>query len=153
MKTFKTQRLLLGFGVLGVGTLLGSFETAQAAPQHRPTAPISQVQFRPHGGDRRAPHNSPDRDNAARYHDRRNGFIPNKFTPNRVGQVFQSVTGVVTNDLDGNDFILRTAGGNLRVMMQSGEPGSLNQGDRVQVSGYYQNGTFQAQNLSFLRNR
>lgn len=72
--------------------------------------------------------------------------------------VFQNSTrvleGVVTNDTAGNDFVLRTSNGQqVRVYVQTGEPGALSRGDTVRVSGYSSNGIFYAQNTRILYNR
>lgn len=198
--TPKTHRILLGLGLLGASTLLGTLPSAQAAPQ--PGAPkgapakVTQVQYHP--GDRPSDrHDNDQRDNGPRNNDSRNnahndtarpdfnhngpGFGQPGFNPrdnSREGHPFgadnrgpigsnrpfnagnfggsnrngnaQTISGTVTNDLKGNDFILN---GSTRVIMASGQPGNLNQGDRVQVSGYYSNGVFRAQHLTFLRNR
>ena len=207
--TPKTHRILLGLGLLGVSSLLGTLPSAQAAPQ--PGAPkgapakVTQVQYHPsdrHDNDRPGDrsgdrHDNDQQDNGPRTNDSRNndhhedarpnfnhngpGFGQPGFNPrdnsrddhpfgsdnrgpigsnrplnaggfggsNRNGST-QTLSGTVTNDLKGNDFILN---GSTRVMMASGQPGSLNQGDHVQVSGYYSNGVFRAQHLTFLRNR
>ena len=70
------------------------------------------------------------------------------------GNNFRTLEGTVTNDLDGNDFNIRTYNGQIvRVLMPNGEPGSLSRGDLVRVSGTYSGNTFNARTATILNNR
>ncbi len=69
-------------------------------------------------------------------------------------QSLRTLEGVVTNDVRGQGFVLRSSsGGQTRVQVQGGQPNRLSHGDVVRVYGYSTNGTFYAQNLAILRNR
>lgn len=64
-----------------------------------------------------------------------------------------TLTGVVTRDLSGDYFELRTDS-NRTIRVNVGrydEPRSLDRGDRVRVTGYLRNGVFTARNIEFLR--
>ncbi|PQV64082.1 hypothetical protein B1R32_107107 [Abditibacterium utsteinense] len=86
----------------------------------------------------------------------------NRPTYNRSGyqngynnsQTGRTVQGIVLNDLSGNDFTLRTNNGQtVRVLVPSGEPGSVSRGDTVRATGSYNGGTFVARSATVLRNR
>ncbi len=62
--------------------------------------------------------------------------------------------GVVLQDLNGNDFTIRTGAGQIvRVLAVNGESSRISRGDTVRVSGIYSGSTFRAQSVSILRNR
>lgn len=62
--------------------------------------------------------------------------------------------GTVLNDLSGNDFTLRTNGGQVvRVVAVRGESGRISRGDKVRVTGTYSGSTFRANSVSILKNR
>lgn len=148
MKTTKTHGILLGLGVLGIGTLLGvgSTPNANAAPgvtrktvvRTTRTVQVQPVQYR-------RPVRRPVRPNRP--------YRPVR--PVRPSQVNQTFNGRVTNDLKGNDFIMRADNGRtIRVLALRGEPGGLDRNDRVQVFGYFNaNGVLQASRVTVLRNR
>ncbi len=78
---------------------------------------------------------------------------PNYNRPgNNNGQ--RSVEGVVTQDLDGNDFLIRASNGRIvRVLAFNGENGSISRGDTVRAFGSYSNSIFRASSVTILRNR
>ncbi len=89
-----------------------------------------------------------------------NGYVrpgynrPGYVRPGYQNQNTRTLEGVVLNDLNGNDFTIRTnSGQTVRVLVPSGEPGSLSRGDTVRVSGNNQGGTFVARSIDILRNR
>jgi len=64
-----------------------------------------------------------------------------------------TITGVVTRDLAGDYFELRTDN-NRTIRVNVGrydEPRSLDRGDRVRVTGHSRNGVFTARNIEFIR--
>lgn len=67
----------------------------------------------------------------------------------------RSLSGVVTRDLSGDRFEIRTDNGRVvRVnLRQEVEPGRLTRGDRVRVNGRFENGVFFADDLDILDNR
>ncbi len=72
----------------------------------------------------------------------------------RSGRTYQLLTGRVTNNYRGNDFLLMIdRGSTYRIRVLAGKPRSVSYGDRVQVYGYYRGGVFQAQRFRMLRNR
>jgi hypothetical protein len=103
--------------------------------------------------------NKSNRNNTNRRYDysRRNGYVPrNGYAPRSdyTRRDFRTLDGVVTNDLRGRRFSLRTSAGRTTVVqLQGGEPNRLSRGDRIRVSGYFANGYFAATSLNILRNR
>jgi hypothetical protein len=90
--------------------------------------------------------------NNGRYNNRNNGNYNNGRYNNY--NRFRTLEGVVTNDLSGNGFIMRTGNGyNVRVVVQGGEPNRLDERDRVRVYGTMNGNVFVARNLSILRDR
>lgn len=73
---------------------------------------------------------------------------------NYGGNNATSLDGIVTNDLSGNDFLVRLSNGReIKVYAQRGEPGSVSRGDTVRVSGRYSGSTFLADRVTVVRNR
>ncbi|HEX8237537.1 MAG TPA: hypothetical protein VF600_16385 [Abditibacteriaceae bacterium] len=67
---------------------------------------------------------------------------------------FRTLEGIVTQDLRGNEFQLRTTNGQtILVHVRGGEPNHISRGDRVRVYGFLESGFFTASNISFVRNR
>jgi len=66
-----------------------------------------------------------------------------------------TVSGVVTQDLHGREFRMRSADGReFRVIIDAGrEPRALSRNDRVTVNGYFNAGLFIANSLTITRNR
>jgi hypothetical protein len=72
----------------------------------------------------------------------------------RSGRTYQLLTGKVTRNYGGNDFLLMIdRGSTYRIRVLAGKPRSVSYGDRVQVYGYYRGGVFQAQQFKMIRNR
>lgn len=65
----------------------------------------------------------------------------------------RTIRGVVTKNLDGNDFNIRLNNGQIvRVLVPSGEPKRISKGDVVEAYGRSDNGTFRALSASILHN-
>ncbi len=62
-----------------------------------------------------------------------------------------TLTGSVTNDLEGDRFVLRAGGTTYRVLAAWGEPDTLSEGDRVRAYGNCMNGMLHASNVRVLR--
>jgi len=72
----------------------------------------------------------------------------------RSGRTYQLLTGKVTNNYRGDEFLLMIdRGSTYRIRVLAGKPRSVSYGDRVQVYGYYRGGVFQAQRFRMIRNR
>jgi translation initiation factor IF-1 len=67
---------------------------------------------------------------------------------------FRTVEGIVSQDLRGKQFQLRTSNGQfMLVRIQGREPGRISRGDRVRVYGFFESGFFTASNVNVLRDR
>ena len=83
---------------------------------------------------------------------------PNWNRPNNGRPTYSNSTrtieGVVTSDLRGNDFVIRTSSGQtVRVVALRGESGRIDRGDIVRVSGSFSGNTLNARTVSILRDR
>lgn len=82
-----------------------------------------------------------------------NGYRPGYNNGYRPGNSYRTIEGRVVNNLKGNDFIIRTNGGQqVRVIVPSGEPRGLSRGDLVRAYGSYDGGSFRASSANILRN-
>jgi uncharacterized protein YdeI (BOF family) len=78
---------------------------------------------------------------------------PRRSSPPIWNNTNRTLVGIVTRDLAGGSFELRAENGQtFRVRLSRiDEPRSLDRGDRVRVSGQFDNGVFVARNLDFIR--
>jgi hypothetical protein len=129
MKNTNAKGALLGLGLLGAATFVGIAEPA-TAQSHRVVRQGETVVVRERIIVQRA----------AGRNNRRN---------------FTNIEGRVISDSPGNFFVLRRDNGTTQqVRVASGEPRRLSRRDRVRVYGFTnQNGVFQAQSVTILRNR
>ena len=127
----KTNRngALLGLGLLGAAALVGIAQPATAQRprdvQQRSTVVVRERVIVQRAG----------------WRNNRRNFI--------------NIEGRVISDLRGNSFVLRRDNGTTQqVRVASGEPWRLSRRDRVRAYGFTnQNGVFQAQSVTILRNR
>lgn len=137
MNSTNTRKILLGLALLGATTFAGMATSAQAQPRRAARQDVKEARQNLKQA-RKAFRRTPVRSRIVR----------------PVYQRARTLQGVVLNDLDGNDFTIRTnAGRTVRVLVPSGEPSRLSRGDTVSVSGMYQGNTFSARSATILRNR
>jgi hypothetical protein len=77
----------------------------------------------------------------------------NQGSPYR-GNQSSTIEGVVVQDLNGNSFLIRTNNGRqIRVVARGGESRRISRGDIVRAYGSFNGNSFNAQNVSIIRNR
>jgi hypothetical protein len=160
MKKTHRSAILLGMGILCAGTFVTNIESASAAP--------NKYEGRRDDRDRRDRDDRDRRDRDRWDRDRRDrdrrddrrpdwngGYRPNynQGDWNR-GNRSSTLEGVVTQDLKGNSFIIRTNNGRqIRIIARGGESRRISRGDVVRVYGNYAGNSFNAQSVNILRNR
>jgi hypothetical protein len=153
-----TRGILLGLGMIGGATLLGTSTPAQAqAFEPR------QVWVKENGksvkktvlvkkGETYRPNN---RDNRNRNDRNRNNRWDKNKNNNRKNQNNNvTLEGRVVQDLNGNGVILRTPNNrDVRVTFVNGEPNNVNKNDTIRVVGTNRGNTFVARSVTMIRNR
>ncbi|MBV9469299.1 MAG: hypothetical protein JOZ57_08640 [Abitibacteriaceae bacterium] len=143
LKPFAT---LAAMSAVTVAPLIGGSQVAQADPPNHAPA----YGWRGDNNDDYDYRNGDDRDRDYPY----NGG-DGRGNSDRDGYVYgerSTLRGTVTRDLKGDYFELRADNGQVfRVLARNGEPTRLTANDRVQLSGYFDNNLFVADNINFLR--